>query len=217
MRPVLSILFAAAAWIAADAAASAQVPGSKHDARVAGAMRSARGMTISARQLVAEASTATPGSTRWFSLMNRACREHRLAINRLARFRGVKVSRELRTHYQRMRDEALARAIRVYESVVSRYVAVGSPRMALRQLAELSRFAPEAAARIKRELLAPSRISRPASETAGVDERVPKHPRTRAGRRLTGEECRWLGRRGYRWDHRAPGRPERAAPRCPRR
>lgn len=193
----VAVLFAAATAGVAQATPTNSSPRiSKIDAQVTAALERSREMLARADRFVAKAARAGHGTPRWFARMNDARRLHRHAAKRLARFRRVAASPEVKARHDRARRETTARTTVVYTRLIEVYLAAGRKATARRLRDELRRIDAPAAARIRLDL---PTAGRPGASVGGSQGEAPAaHPRTRAAKRPTGEEARWLERRGYR-------------------
>ena len=185
----------------------------KLDALVSGAVKSADGLLVRAEKLEASALTKKKkGTAGWFSLMNSVKRTCRMAYNSLHKYEKARLSPEVKRTLDSQLAETRRRLVRIYTELINTYAEAGSRSTAVRLLGEMKRIDAKAAEKIKPKSLA--HLFRKAKEIDDIDDGKTINPRTRAGRRLTGEEARWLGRRGYPVG--GSGGRTQAPPRAPR-
>jgi len=180
--------------------AAASLPGeaqkaasrSKLDSLVAGAMKNADSRVARAEKLANKAGKYRRGSRKWFSLMENAKRAHRIAYNSLNKYKKALMAPDLKKLFARKLSSVTRRLVGLYGLLIKEYMAVGSRGSALKLLRELKKIDAKAVARLKPSVGV--RVTGKGEELKGNGRTT--NPRTRAGRRLTGEEARWLGRRG---------------------
>ena len=193
----------------ASLAAQSDRSTAKLDALVTGAMKSADGRFLRAEQAIEKAGKHRRGTAKWFSLMNIARTNYRVAFRSLDRFKRAKISAETLARHAKVLKESTARLVDIYKVLIDEYLAAGSRSTAARLVGELKRVSPKEAAKMKPKLAKDVFGRKP--KIGDVDVGPTYTPRTRAGRRLTGEDARYLGRRGYR----PPGNPNTGRPSAP--
>lgn len=193
----------------ASLAAQSDKSTAKLDALVTGAMRSADSRFRRAEQAIEKASKQRRGTAKWFSLMNIARTNYRVAFRSLDRFKRAKISAEMQARHAKVLKESTARLVGTYRILIEEYLAAGSRTTAARLVGELKRVSPKEAAKMKPKLAKDVFGRKP--KIGDVDVGPTYTPRTRAGRRLTGEDARYLGRRGYR----PPSNPNSGRPSAP--
>lgn len=166
---------------------------SKLESLVSGALKNADRLLIRAENMERKAVKYKRGTRKWFSLMNNTKRTYRIAYNSLSKYRKVKLSPTLKVFFGKSSKEITNRLVKAYEGLIKEYLAAGSRSTALRLLKELKKIDAKAVLKLKPGLVA--RVSGKKDKEI-KDPNRRSNPRTRAGRRLTGEEIRWLGRRG---------------------
>jgi hypothetical protein len=190
---------------------------SKLESLVSGALKNVDRLLVRAENMERKAVKYKKGTRKWFSLMNTTKRSYRVAYNSLAKYRKVKVSPTLKVFFDKSFKEVTKRLVKAYENLINEYMAAGSRSTAARLLSELKKVDARAVKKLKPGLVA--RVSgKKDKEIKEPGRRI--NPRTRAGRRLTGEEARWLGRRGVQigGGNRGSSTPPRTpAPRGPGR
>jgi len=190
---------------------------SKLESLVSGALKNVDRLLVRAENMERKAVKYKKGTRKWFSLMNSTKRSYRVAYNSLAKYRKVKISPTLKVFFDKSLKEVTKRLVKSYEGLIKEYLAAGSRATAARLLKELKKIDAKAVLKLKPGLVA--RVTgKKDKEIKDPSRRI--NPRTRAGRRLTGEEARWLGRRGVRVGGSNRGRtspPRAPAPRGPGR
>jgi len=168
---------------------------SKLESLVAGALKGADHLFARAEKLGEKANKQPKGSAKWFRLSNEVKRAYWVGHNSLRRFRKVKLSSDLKAAYNRTLAESSKRLVTLYNVLIEEYAKAGSRSTVVRLLSELKKVDLKAYKALKPKSLV--RRMKKGSGIGTVDVGPTIHPRSRAGRRLTGEEARWLGRRGY--------------------
>ncbi|MBN2490182.1 MAG: hypothetical protein JXQ29_04975 [Planctomycetes bacterium] len=183
-----------AAVAAAPAVAQEAEAASELDSLVLAVMKNADDRMARGEKLAESAAKYPKATLQWFSLMDSVRSTYRGAYMSLQKYEKAALSPEVRARHERILQEATARVVGVYQELIAQYTAAGSRTTALRLVGELKKIDPKAA-----DKLGPDALVRVfgTKKELGDDGGRKIHPRNRAGRRLTGEEARWLGRRGY--------------------